>query len=333
MTQTNILHRASLLTALCVLAIAGPDRAGAQGASFRSGVDVVALTVTVSDGAGHSVRGLTEDNFAVYEDGIQQVVTLFGSEQVPVDVALVVDTSSSMGLDLPLVKAAARGLVSRLRGGDRAAVVDVKQSIRLPQPFSDDREQVVAAVDALRAIGSTALYDGLYTSLREFERERRQHSGIRRQALVLLSDGLDNSSHVTSEDVAELARRLDVTIYTIALRSAVGATTVSQQEIVRKADYAIRALARETGGVAFFPLKAAELQTIYGTIARELVSQYALGYVASASGNAAAFRRISISVRVLPPLTGTARTRSGYVAAKSTLTVEARARRDRRQRP
>ena len=191
---------------------------------------MVALRVTVSDTTGHSVVGLTADDFAVYEDGVQQAVSLFGNEQVPVDVALVLDTSSSMSLDLRLVKEASRGLVNRLRAGDRAAFVDVKQSIRLPQPFSEDRDQVFAAVDALRARGSTALYDGLYTSLREFERDRRRRSETRRQALVVLSDGLDNSSHVTYDDVAEVARRLDVTIYAIALRSAVVSSSIAQQD-------------------------------------------------------------------------------------------------------
>ena len=332
MARRETLRRAYVVAAFCALAFASPDDASAQGTPFRSGVDLVALTVTVSDAAGRSVSGLTADDFAVYEDGVQQTLSLFGSEQVPVDVALVLDTSSSMGIDLPLAKEASRGLVSRLRAGDRAAVVDVKQSIRLPQPFTDDRGQVFAAVDALRAQGSTALYDGLYTSLRAFEGERRKRSETRRQALVVLSDGLDNASHVTFEDVTELARRLDVTIYTIALRSAVaGQASTRQQEIIRQADYATRALARETGGLAFFPSKGRELEAIYGAIARELVSQYALGYVASGSGNDAAFRRIT--VRMLPPVKGTARTRSGYVAGKSTLAADGSAPGHLRQRP
>jgi hypothetical protein len=121
--------------------------------------------------------------------------------------------------DLGLIKDASRALVGTLRTGDRAAVVDVKQSIRLPQLFTEERGQVIAAIEPLRARGSTAMYDGLYTSLREFSRERRQRAEMRRQALVLVSDGLDNASHVTFDDVTELARRLDVTIYTIALRS------------------------------------------------------------------------------------------------------------------
>ena len=303
--------RVKSLIAIAMVLVA--THARAQGALFKSGVDMVALTVTVSDSAGQSVRGLTADHFAVFEDGVQQTLSLFGSEQVPVDVAFVLDTSSSMSLDLPLVKQAARGLVSRLRAGDRAAVFDVNQTVGNPRPFTEDHDEVIAAVDGLKARGSTAVYDGLYTSLREFQRERRARPELRRQALVLLSDGVDNASHVTFDDAAELARQLDVTIYTIALRQELLSLLFPQQ---RQADYAMRALARETGGQAFFPLKAAELEAIYTSIARELVSQYALGYVASTPGNRAAFKRVS--VRLLPPAEGRARTRSGYLARTST---------------
>jgi Ca-activated chloride channel homolog len=303
--------RVKSLIAIAMVLVA--THARAQGALFKSSVDMVALTVTVSDSAGQSVRGLTADHFAVFEDGVQQTLSLFGSEQVPVDVAFVLDTSSSMSLDLPLVKQAARGLVSRLRAGDRAAVFDVNQTVGNPRPFTEDHDEVIAAVDGLKARGSTAVYDGLYTSLREFQRERRARPELRRQALVLLSDGVDNASHVTFDDAAELARQLDVTIYTIALRQELPSLLFPQQ---RQADYAMRALARETGGQAFFPLKAAELEAIYTSIARELVSQYALGYVASTPGNRAAFKRVS--VRLLPPAESRARTRSGYLARTST---------------
>ena len=299
------------LIAIAMVLVA--THARAQGALFKSGVDMVALTVTVTDSAGQSVSGLTADHFAVFEDGVQQTLSLFGSEQVPVDVAFVLDTSSSMSLDLPLVKQAARGLVSTLRAADRAAVFEVNETVGNPRPFTDDHDEVIAAVDGLKARGSTAVYDGLYTSLREFQRERRLHPELRRHALVLLSDGLDNASHVTFDDAAELARQLDVTIYTIALRQELLSLLSPEQ---RQANYAMRALARETGGQAFFPAKAAELEAIYASIARELVSQYALGYVASTPGNRGAFKRVS--VRLLPPAEGRARTRSGYLARTST---------------
>ena len=253
-----------------------------------------------------------------------QTVSLFGSEEVPVDVAFVLD-SSSMASDLSLAMRAARGLVNQLRTGDRAALIDVKSTFRIPQPFTPDLDGLVTAVEALRAAGSTAMYDGLYAALREFQRERRKNPETRRQALVLLSDGLDNTSHVTFDDVAELARQLDVTIYTIAPRNSAlvpRATALWPSDSVMKGNYAIRALARETGGLPFFPATAGELDAIYGAIGRELVSQYALGYVAPPVGHEAVFRRIS--VRVVPPAEGTARTRSGYLARRAAGAIRGR---------
>jgi VWFA-related protein len=276
---------------------------------------MVALTVTVTDAAGRCVAGLSERDFAVHEEGVPQTLSLFGAHEVPADVALVLDTSGSMGMDLPRVKRAAQGLVSQLRPDDRAAVVAVKDAIEMPQPLTADHAHVIEALDRLRARGSTAMYDGLYTALRDFERSRRKNPETRRQALVLLSDGFDNSSHMTVDDVSELARRLDVTIYTVTLRNgreALPKRGVDQSDDELNANYAMRSLARDTGGLAFFPMDAGQLEAIYGAIGRELISQYSLGYVPSSSASSQAFRRVS--VRVLPPAQGTARTRSGYLA-------------------
>lgn len=304
------------LTMACVVSTSPPTHA--EGQTFKSGVEMVALTVTVTNAAGHCVTGLAERDFVVYEEGVPQTVSLFGAHEVLADVALVLDTSSSMGGDLPLVKRAAGGLLSQLRPGDRAAVVAIKDAIAVPQPLTTDHNKVTEAVNALRASGSTAMYDALYTSLREFERSRRKGAETRRQALVLLSDGFDNSSHVTLEDVSDLARRLEVTIYTVALRSGTDVLQTRGMSTSRgllQANYAMRSLARETGGLTFFAAAAHELEAIYGAIGRELVSQYSLGYVPSAPGSLPAFRRVS--VRVVPPAQGTARTRSGYFARRT----------------
>jgi Ca-activated chloride channel family protein len=304
------------LAMLGLLAVAVPRDASAQGRVFKSGVDMVALTVTVTDAKGRCVTGLTADSFTVLENGVQQAVSLFGSAEIPVDVALVLDTSGSMGNAMPVVKNAARAVVDRLRPGDRAAIIDVKERTRIPQPFTEDRESVVAAVNAVSGSGATALYDGVYTSLREFERMRRQQRELRRHALVVLSDGVDTSSHVTFDDVTTLARTLDVTIYTIALRDANEAVRKRREmlsEPVRRATWEMRTLATETGGLVFFPTVAAELGGIYDTIARELTNQYALAYVSSVPHPDGAFRRVAL--KLLPPAQGVARTRSGYVAA------------------
>jgi VWFA-related protein len=151
-------------------------------------------------------------------------------------------------------------------------------------------------------------------ALREFERERSTSGEMRRQALVLLSDGLDNSTVVRFSDVAQLARRLDVTIYSVAMRSdppSSRSLPLLEAEDVRTYDKALNSLARDTGGLAFFPGHADALDGICASIARELVSQYAVGYVAPDTGPHGTLRNLSVGV--VPPAEGLVRTRSGYV--------------------
>ena len=272
---------------------------------------MVPLTVTVTDPTGRHVRGLTGDNFAVFEDGIEQPLSFFANTDVPVDVAMVIDTSASMRDDLPIVQAAASGLVRALGPTDRGALIAVNDLAGFPQSFTSERDKLEDAIKRLSATGSTALYDGLYVVLRECQRERRAAPQIRRQALVLLSDGLDNKSRLSFDDVLDLARRANVSIYVISLGGAIAATPRSQRPgSVLNAEYAMVTVARDSGGAIFYPKTARELPAIYGAIARELASQYQLGYMPAKSGGDGAFRRVS--VRVAPELNARARTRSGY---------------------
>jgi Ca-activated chloride channel homolog len=297
-----------------VVAVNASSDTGAQGV-FKSGVDMVPLTVTVMDASGKYVRGLTERDFAVFENGVQQSLSFFASEPVPVDVALVLDVSGSMAADMPRVREAAKGLVNSLRPCDRAAVVAVRTFVGIPQQFTTDHERVTAAIDVLGSSGSSAVYDGLYIALKEFARERREHAEARRQVLVLLSDGLDNASHVSADEMADAARRAGVGIYIVALTSPAAQALGSAWNVAQdRATYTMRALAQDSGGRIFFPTAPTELAAVYGAIAREFASQYDLGYVPARPGDGT-FRRIA--VRVLPPANGIARTRSGYHAVRS----------------
>jgi VWFA-related protein len=289
----------------------------AQRPTFRSGIEMVPLTVTVTDGAGRHTTGLSAADFAVFEDGALQTLSFFASEAVAVDVAFLIDSSSSMGPSLPLVKTAVGGLIDELRDGDRAAIVEVKDTVLMPQRLTADLTAIRAAVDAVSASGSTALYEGVYTALREFERSRRGDAGVRRQVLIVLSDGYDTTSHVDFDGANDLARQVGVSIYTIALHTLpllpAGAAAVPRSRAELNAAYAMRALATDAGGRAFSPTSAGELPAIYRAIGRELACQYQLGYVPSKPGTGE-FRRLS--VRVLPPTRANARTRSGYVAVR-----------------
>jgi Ca-activated chloride channel homolog len=302
---------ARMLSGVCLLTLAGALTVNAQ--EFRSGVDMVGLAVTVTDGKGQAVTGLSARDFTILDDGVRQEVALFGSAQVPLDVVLVFDTSSSMAAALPVVKSGARGLLSSLRAGDRAAVVEVKGTINAPAALTADLPSIEAAISRLSARGNTALYDGVYLSLRQFERERRVLPELRHQALVLFSDGVDTASRLGFDDVTALARALDVTIYSITLQEENPSQDPALADRVREAGWQMRRLTRDTGGLAFFPKQILELERIYGTIARELVNQYTLAYLAPVPGEGQTFRRVSIGV--VPPARGVARTRTGYVVA------------------
>ena len=275
---------------------------------------MVPLTVTVTDPSGKYVTGLTGNDFTVFEDGVAQSLIFFASDAVPLDLALTIDTSSSMRADLPLVQAAANGLVRRLRDCDRGAVVEIKDLAAIPRAFISDRLLIERTIDGLTTSGGTALYDGLYVALKEFERERRTAAEVRRQVLVLLSDGLDNRSHVQFEDVLDLSRHTGVSIYAIAIRGqAAHLPRISLDDETLRAAYTMGAVARESGGRTFFPKSARELPAIYDSIATELASQYELGYTPARAGSNGGFRRVSVRLPI--GMNALARTRTGYSAA------------------
>ena len=305
----------AFLLALGALALLSTVRLNAQNKPFKSGIEMVPLTVTVTDASGKYVTGLADSDFTVVEDGVQQPLSFFASDHVPLDVALVLDTSSSMRADLPLVKSAATGLVHSLRETDRGAVIEVKQTAGIPQAFTSDRAQIEGAIRALSASGSTALFDGLYVVLKEFERQRQINQEVRRQVLVLLSDGMDTQSRLGFEDVMDAARHAGVNIYVIALTGKAARVPRAERDSESlKAEYNMGAVARESGGRTFFPKSARELPAIYSSIAQELASQYELGYVPVRPGGDGAFRRVM--VRLAPGANALARTRSGYYAQR-----------------
>lgn len=191
--------------------------------------------------------------------------------------------------------------------------MEVKGTARIPQPFTSDRAQIERAIQGLsRPPATPRSTNGLYVILRTFETERRQNPEMRRQVLVLLSDGVDNGSHLPFDDVMDLARRVGVNIYVIAIRDQFALEPrATRQQLLLQAEYSMRAVAREAGGRSFFPKTSAELPAI----ADELASQYELGYIPSRMRGDGAFRRVM--VRVPPEVNALARTRSGYYAGRT----------------
>jgi Ca-activated chloride channel family protein len=283
---------------------------------FRASVDLVALNVVVTDGGTKFVTGLQPADFAVYEDGVQQDVSFFAATAVPLDLAILLDTSSSMSDKMQEVQQAATGFASTLRDGDRAMIVDIKDATKILQPLTGDFAAARTAIASTKAKGGTALFNGIYLTLKELSRQRVQGDEVRRQAMVVLSDGDDTASLLSFDDVMAQAKEAGIAIYTITLRSPylVRMAAASGHRYFSESEYSMKALAQETGARSFFPAAISELSGVYGSIAQELASQYALGYTPKNPRRDGAFRRLTVRIADHP---GAApRTRAGYIAPR-----------------
>lgn len=279
---------------------------GAQ--RFRAGVDVVSLNVTVTDAESRFIRDLTQEDFEVFEDGVKQDVTFFSRSQQPIALAILLDTSASMEDKMKLAQEAAIGFAKRLRPEDVAEIVDFDSKVDILQTFTNDREALERAIRSTTADGSTAIYHAIYISLKELRKQAaKSEADIRRQSVVVLSDGEDTSSILAYEEVLDLAKRSETAIYTIGLRG----TDLTPRGF-KEAEFVMRQLAQETGGRSFFPQQATQLPRIYEQISDELSSQYTLAYSSRNPRRDGAWRRIV--VRVNRP-NATARTKLGYYAA------------------
>jgi Ca-activated chloride channel family protein len=275
---------------------------------FRSQIDLVALQVTVVDDRGHYVRDLQAEDFAVFEEGVPQPISVFAAATAPVDLMLLIDTSGSMINRISSVKRAAINFVHALQPDDRAAVVLFNHRIRVVQKLTEDRAKLTLAIERASTAGQTALHDALYVALKELTHRRRDQQPWRRQALVVLTDGDDTASHVSIEDVFAIARRHTVTVYTVAPPET---RAFPPEEASTSPLFDMRKLAGETGGRTFVPERMEELRTVYGEIARELSHQYWLAYAPPPAP--AAFRRVS--VRIVNRDGMQVRTRTGYQPA------------------
>ena len=287
---------------------AAPPPQGNLQPSFRVGVDIVSLNVTVTDPAQKYVIDLAQDDFQVYEDGVKQDVMLFNRTNLPIALSLLVDTSASMEQRLPIAQEAAIGFAHRLRAQDLAEIIDFDSRVIVLQSFTNKASDLEAAIRRTSAGGSTSMYNAIYIALKDLKKAvATTTDDIRRQAIVVLSDGEDTSSLLPFEEVLDLAKRSETAIYAIGLRATESSTSASKG--FKEAEFVLRQLAQETGGRAFFPTQVTDLNGIYTQIADELSSQYTVGYTSKSNKRDGAWRRVV--VRVNRPGTS-ARTKQGY---------------------
>jgi Ca-activated chloride channel family protein len=310
---------AVVVAALSAIAVARLDArqrppTSGQGPAFRAGVDVVSLNVTVTEGASAKyVTDLHAEDFSVFEDGVKQDVTFFNRTNLPISLVLLLDTSASMENKLQKAQEAAIGFVRRLRPQDQAEVIDFDTRVVVLQNFTSNVAVLEQAIGRTSAGGATSLYNAVYIALKDLKKVVAKNADdIRREAIIILSDGEDTSSLLSFEEVLDLAKRSETAIYSIGLRADDGPSTGTRG--FKEAEFVLRQFAQETGGRAFFPNHASDLIGVYDQIAEELSSQYTLGYTSRNPRKDGAWRRLQVRVNRPNAMT---RAKLGYFASSS----------------
>jgi Ca-activated chloride channel homolog len=292
-----------LLLATTGFALAQADPAGAEESGTIS-VDVrrVVLYVTVHEGQVGFVGDLQKEHFTVKDDGATQEILQFSRDDVPVAVGLVIDNSQSMMNKGREVVSAAKAFVAASNPQDEMFVVHFNQKIIFGLPdgvsLSGDREELGRALNGLQADGKTALYDGIDVALQHLERSK-----LTKKALIVISDGGDNYSSHKVSDIVRTAGLSGAIFYAIGIYDPLDGDANPG---------ALRRLASQTGGVAFFPEHIAEVFPLCESIARDLRNQYTLVYAPPARPGDTSFHRIRVTVKDPQRRSLKVRARDGY---------------------
>ena len=284
--------------------IAGPAQDEAA-AVFRSDTRLVVCNTTVMDKAGHLVTTLPREAFTVYENKVRQEIRKFKREDVPVTLGLVIDNSGSMRNKRIKVEAAALALIKDSNPDDEVFIVNFNDSAYLDNPkgkeFTNDEADLRQALARIDARGGTAMRDAIQMSIRHLKKGHKD-----KKVLVVITDGNDNSSLLSTDALMKSARQSEVMIYTVGLLSE------EEPREAGRAKRALNELADATGGKTFFPKDVSEVERIAHQVAHDIRNQYTIEYSPSNSSMDGTFRQIRITAKAHG--NPVVRTRSGYYA-------------------
>ncbi len=309
-----------------------------QPGAIRVQVEMVSLPAVVMTKEGRYVTDLEKEDFTVFENGVEQQIVGFAPTEQPISVALLLDTSGSTEQRLARFQNESIRFVNLLHPGDSVAVLSFSKTVSLHEDFSFDRDRNARGIKETRPGGSTVLYEAVWLSLEEVLKPVEE-----RKALVVFTDGVDTASHLVSrKETLELAKETRAAIYAIYFdtsrdpyqRSTIptaggipmpGPTVVlgppvygprrggaSRHEHARGKAY-LRELAANAGGKVFDAMKMQDLGSAFASVARELSSQYSIGYYSSNQKRDGKFRKVKIKMKEKGLV---ARTKKGYYAPK-----------------
>jgi len=277
-------------------------------AVFRSDTRLVVCHTTVVDKSGHLVTTLPKEAFTVLEDGKPQEIKVFKREDVPVSLGLIIDNSGSMRDKRAKVEAASLALVKESNPDDEVFVVNFNDEAFLDLPhnkdFTNNTKDLEEALTRVDSRGGTAMRDAIRMSIDHLKEKAHKD----KKALVVVTDGNDNSSAISQENLVKAAQQSEVLIY------GVGLLGEEERREAQRAQRALKELGLATGGEVFFPKDVAEVDKIAHQVARDIRNQYTIEYSPSNTAMDGTFRRIEIKVNA--PGNLKVRTRSGYYATQ-----------------
>lgn len=285
-----------------------PDTGMSRTPNIRVDTTLVLINVTVTTPLNQVVTGLERDHFRLFEDKVEQSVTQFSSEDAPLSVGLVFDISGSMGAKLHKARQAAAQFFKTANPEDEFFLVQFSDRPRMVMEFTRQIEEIQNRLAFSEARGRTALLDALYMSMDEMKKARNP-----RKAILVLSDGGDNSSRYTQSEIKNLVREADVQVYAIGIFEPIHARGRTAEELAGPS--LLSELAEQTGGRHFPVENINELPDIAAKIGIELRNQYVLGYTPTNQSRDGKYRRVRVKLvqpRGLPPLR--AAYRMGYYA-------------------
>jgi VWFA-related protein len=263
-------------------------------------VDVVKVTVTVTDERGRYIKGLPQSAFRVSEDGRPQTISHFFPHDAPLELVVAVDMSESMALAVPTLKKAVSNFLGAVAPRHAVTLLGFNDDVFTLARRAGNAAERVKAVEAVTSWGTTVLYDVILHGADLLDAQTG------RKALVVFTDGHDSRSYATIADVERRLQTSDLTLYMIG--QGQGITNAPLKELMER-------LSRPTGGRAFFTERIDELQDIFGELLEELSQQYGLGYQPTNRARDDTWRQIKVEVEGQPRV----RARQGYRAASSSI--------------
>lgn len=267
-------------------------------ATIRVDTNLVLINVTVTDPLNRFVTGLEAEHFKLLEDKLEQKIATFASEDAPLSVGLVFDASGSMGSKLQKARLATAQFFKTANPEDEFFLVQFNDRPELVQPFTTNTEEIQNRLTFTQAKGRTALLDGVYMALNQMKKAKNT-----RKAILILSDGGDNSSRYTESEIKNLVREADVQIYAIGIFEPVSARSRSAEEL--SGPGLLNEMAEQTGGRHFPVENLNDLPDVAAKIGMELRNQYVIGYVPTNGNRDGKYRRVQLKLvqpRGLPPL-------------------------------